>query len=193
MPATRSSLLRRVRNLGDRSAWREFDTLYRPLITGYALRAGMGPDAAEEITQQCLAAIVAAIHKFQERVSFRAWLRGMVRRKIADYLADRSRHRRADTVVIMQTPDDGEGPDELWEKEWNRAHLLYCVESLRSEFAEHTFEAFVLYVLHSLPVPQISTRLGMTPNQIYVAKSRVLQRIRERFHETLDSLYGVES
>ncbi len=40
---------------------------------------------------------------------------------------------------------------------------------------------------------EIKRQLGMTANQIYVAKARVLARIRERFGEMIESLYGESS
>ena len=59
MPATRSSLLSRVRDLDDSDGWVEFDKLYRPLLIEYAQQRGLSFEEAEEIAQQCLIAIVA--------------------------------------------------------------------------------------------------------------------------------------
>ena len=187
---TRSSLLRRVRNLDDATGWEEFDRLYRPMLVGYARRRGLRTDEAEEIAQQCLTAIVARIQTFERRRSYRAWLRGMVDHKVSDHLADRQRHRRADTDQLARTPGPAEPPESLWQQEWNQTHLTYCIDCLRADFASHTLQAFAMYVLEDQPVPHISRCLGLTPNQIYVAKSRVMARLRERFGDLIDGLYG---
>ena len=188
--ATRSTLLRRVRDLGDTESWGEFDKLYRPMLVKYARHRCLQPEAAEEIAQQCLVAIVSRIGEFKRRASFRGWLRSMVDHKISDYFASRQRERQADTAVLRNACDLGPTSVELWEETWDRAHLYHLVVTLRTNFAQHTLQAFSLYVLQERPVGEIGQVLGMTPNQIYVAKSRVIRFIREQFGHVVDSLYG---
>ena len=191
MAATRSTLLRRVRDLNDADGWEEFNRLYRPLLVEYAGRRKLPLDAAEEIAQQCLTAIVSRIGQFEKQSSFRGWLRGMVDHKISDYFAHRRRERQADTDVLLNVCDTGPSPVELWELSWNQVHLRHLIASLRASFAKHTLQAFSLYVLEERPVKEISQALGMTPNQIYVAKARITRCIRERFSDVVDGLYGV--
>lgn len=190
MPATRSSLLFRVRDRNDAESWSEFDRLYRPLLTSYARARGLRAGEAEEIAQRCLSAVAGVMHKFKRDHSFRGWLRGMVNRKVADFIAEKARFRQADTALLLNAVDPAPTPDELWQRIWNRAHLRHCLDSLRADFATHTLQAFTLYVLQGEPVVDICSRLGMTPNQVYVAKSRVMRRLRERATDVLASLYG---
>ncbi len=190
MDATRSSLLSRVRDLDDKTGWCEFDRLYRPMLTRYAARHGLSTSESEEIAQDCMTAVVGRIKKFKRQRRFRAWLRGMVDHKVSDYLAQRCRQQPLDTKLLGQTPTDGLSSEQVWQEVWNRSHLLECIDSLKTEFAEHTLKAFSMYVLRGEPVRTISRDLGMTPNQIYVAKSRVMTRIRQRFGPTLETLYG---
>ncbi len=190
MPETRSSLLDRVRDSNDKDGWVEFDRLYRPLLTAYARARGLRDSEAEEIAQQCMTAVALVMHKFKRDSSFRGWLRGMVSRKVADFIAERSRYTRADTALLMTTPGSDPPPEKVWQRIWNRAHIVYCIEGLRGEFASHTLNAFALYILDDEPVEVICERLGMTPNQVYVAKSRVTKRLREQSDAILSSLYG---
>ena len=189
MPATRSSLLSRVRDLNDRDGWAEFDRLYRPLLVEYAQRRRIGVEDAEEVAQQCLTVIVGRIGDFQRSHSFRGWLRRMVEHKVADLLEQRIRARPIDSRVIGNRPARDESPEALWRQQWNRAHLHYLMARLADDFAEHTLQAFALYVLHDRSVDDICRMLGMTPNQVYVAKSRVLARVRKHYPDLFDSLY----
>lgn len=191
LTGTRSSLLRRVRDLSDVEGWGQFDRLYRPMLIGYARARGMPPHAADEIAQQCLTAIVSRIQRFERQRSFRGWLRGMVDHKVSDYLKRDRRDRQADTDLLRDLRDPAPSPGELWQRQWNQAHLRHLFAHLRTNFARHTLQAFWLYVLQGRPVAEIATMLGMTPNQIYVAKSRVTRSIKERFGDMMDSLYGV--
>lgn len=193
MSATRSSLLSQVRDLQDAEGWKAFDSLYRPLLTEYAMQRGLRRDAAEEVAQQSMAAVVHAIPRFRRQKSFRAWLRKLVNHKVSDYLSRERRQRQADTQVWEQLSDGEPAPAQLWQRRWNEAHVRYVIDKLRGELAEHTLRAFELYVVQECPVEEISAILGMTANQIYVAKSRVLSRLRNgHLADMLDSLYEVE-
>jgi len=191
MEETRSSLIQRVRDLGDADGWTEFDRFYRPMLMRYARARGLAPDDAEEIAQQCLAAIVNQIDKFERHRSFRGWLRGMVNHKVADLFASRHRNPRADTAMLEGAAETTTSPAALWEEEWNESHLHAMLLDLRNSFAEHTLKAFELYVVCNYPVTEIGRLLDMTPNQVYVAKNRVINHIKKNFGDTLDSLYGV--
>lgn len=188
MTATRSSLLGRVRDPADVHGWREFDGLYRPLLVDYARARGLPTVEAEEVAQECMVAIAQVMHRFQKQRSFRGWLRGMVRRKVADHIGRRRKTQRADTELLADLPDERE-PDEVWQESWNRAHVHWCLDHLRGEFAPHTLRAFVMYVLQEMPVEEIGRSLHMTPNQIYVAKSRVLSKLRAMADDIRPEMY----
>jgi len=190
--ATRSTLLHRVRDLDDAEGWEEFDKVYRPMLFRYARRRDLPYEAAEEIAQQCLVAVVSRIGQFERKKSFRGWLRAMVDNKISDYVASRKRERQADTDMLRDAHDRDPSSVEIWEKNWDQAHLLHLATTLRTNFARHTLQAFSLYVLEERPVQEIGQLLGMTPNQIYVAKSRVTRFIREELGHLVDGLYGAE-
>lgn len=191
MDETRSSLIQRVRDLGDVDGWNEFDRFYRPMLMRYARGRGLAADDAEEIAQQCMTAIVNQIGKFERHRSFRGWLRGMVDHKVSDLFASRYRHRRADTAMLEGAADTSTSTGALWEEEWNESHLHALLGDLRNSFAEHTLKAFELYVVCSYAVADICRLLDMTPNQVYVAKNRVINHIKKNFGDTLDSMYGV--
>ncbi len=190
MTATRSSLLRRVRDPADAQSWNEFDSIYRPLLIHYARCRGAGEDLAEEVAQECMAAVARQIGHFERQRSFRAWLRAIVDHKICDQLSRRRPTAvAADAIDALRDPSPA--PGELWEKHWNEGVARMLVQRLHSTFAAHTLQAFEMYVLEERPVAEISKALGMTANQIYVAKSRVARHLREHCDDLIDALYGV--
>jgi RNA polymerase sigma factor (sigma-70 family) len=188
MTDTRSSLLGRIKDLDDEASWEEFDGIYRPLLLSYARARGLQADEAEEIAQQCMAAIVSGIENFQRRVSFRGWLHGMIDNKVNDQLRKRRREVGARTRDFENVETPGDNPALLWERQWNRTHLLYCLNEVRNEVAPVTFEAFEMYVIQELPVSEIMNRLGMTANQVYVAKHRMMARIKKRWGDLADGI-----
>jgi RNA polymerase sigma factor (sigma-70 family) len=186
---TDPSLLERLRDVGDAAAWREFVHLYRPLIVYYACRRGLAPDVADDVAQQCLQVLLAKLPTFERRVSFRGWLRAIVENHVRKHLA-RQREAQAGTQVLANLEDSATAVEDLWDKHWHYVHLLHCLSDLRSELASHNLQAFELYVLREMPVYQVAELLGMTANQVYVAKSRVMRRLKERYGALLGRLYG---
>ncbi len=158
------------------------------MLIRYAAERGLSGDEAEEIAQQCMAAIAGGIRGFQRKVSFRGWLRGLIEHKVSDQLKKHRRELPARTADFDREQTREASPALLWERQWNRTHLLYCLNQLRDEVSPMTLEAFELYVIHELPVQEIAERLAMTPNQVYVAKHRVLARLKKRWSELADGL-----
>ncbi len=190
MNTTRSSLLSDIRDFNDAEAWVEFDRLYRPLLVEYARHQGLAPGEAEEIAQQCLEVVLGQIADFKKRVSFRGWLRTIVLNKVRQFYRDRHRRAAGGGEELDRLPDAGaEGPDS-WDREWEAAHLAYCLADVRGSVAEHTYQAFELYVIRDMPVEEVCRILAMTPNQVYVAKNRIIRKLRERSARLMQLLYG---
>ena len=61
--------------------------------------------------------------------------------------------------------------------------LTKCLEQARRELDPNVFEAFELYALSEIPVDDVAQRLRMSRNAVYIAKSRVLSRLRELEHQ----------
>src|SRR5262245_12453982 len=86
------TLVARIKNLGDDASWSEFHELYRPLIRGVALKAGLRSDEADEVVQETMAAFAKKIQDFVAEPghgSFRAWLLQMARWRITDQFRKR--------------------------------------------------------------------------------------------------------
>src|SRR5262249_1752533 len=114
------------------------------------------------------------------------WLFGIAYRQILSI-----RDRRKDSAV---SPDGAtrfwaDVPDrtvsDVWDAEWTRAVLQRCLERVRAEFAQPIYRAFELVVREGHLPEQIAEQLGMTRGAVYMAKHRVLKRMRE-LHEELE-------
>lgn len=178
--ATQSTLLQRIRDPSDHSAWREFDRIYRPLMVGYAVARGVQPSDAEDIAQQAAECVLRSIHSYQDggKGSFRAWVRRIVERRLQDHFRTR-REIQATSTVLEAQPSDDPSLTALWEAQWWRVLLRHCVLRVRDEVAVKTFEAFREHALEGKAADAVAASLGMNISQVYVAKHRILRRIRE--------------
>src|SRR5206468_1749368 len=90
---TRPSLLVRLRDPKDRAAWQQFVHLYGSLVYGFVRQRGLQDADAADLTQDVFLAVSQAAGRGQydaSRGSFRGWLYGITRNKLAKFL--RRRH-----------------------------------------------------------------------------------------------------
>src|ERR1700722_4136084 len=88
IPATRASLLVRLRDPRDATAWTEFDDLYAPLIYNYARKQGLQDADAVDVSQEIISTVAGAVGRLEydpERGSFRNWLLKVVWRKLSNW------------------------------------------------------------------------------------------------------------
>jgi RNA polymerase sigma-70 factor (ECF subfamily) len=153
----------------------------------YARRRGLSHADAEDVVQQCMSALTRALPHFEytrQRGGFKGWLHTVVDNTVKNHFR-KSPMPRADTDRLAAALGREDSPAELWESHWEEEHLLYCLEQCRREVTDQTYEAFRLYVLEEQPPEKVAEELGISVDKVYRAKSRVLDRVREKMTETL--------
>ncbi len=178
--ATSSSLLAGVRQ-GDGEAWGRLARLYAPLVFGWCRRAGLRDADADDVLQEVfltVAARIADFHHDSPGATFRGWLWTITRNKIGDLL-----RRRAKEVAAVGGTTAHErllnAPDALPE-EAPPAGGLYqrALDLVRGETTETTWLAFWHVVMERRSPADVARELGLSRNAVYIARSRVLQRLR---------------
>jgi len=192
--STRASLLLRIRNPNDVQAWRQFVDVYASLIYGFLRKRGLQDADAADLVQDVLRSVSGAIGKLEydrSRGTFRSWLFTITRNKMYSFLESQARQVRGSgdsgAIAILEekavAPDDSEGQ---WEEEYQRRTFAWAVERIRGEFQESTFSAFWKTAVEGLNPKGVGDELGMTPGAVYVARSRVLARLREEVGKLKD-------
>ncbi len=187
MDTTRPSLLIRVRDGKDRAAWYEFDSIYRPLLQRFGLARGLTDTEAEEVAQQCMAAVnryIAGFNYDPKKGRFKAWLATMVRNRIKNLRRAR-RELQADSRDFQDLREPGPTPDEVFDKLWRQEHLKHCLRLVKREVEVSTFRSFVAYVIEEQSIEQVCAAFQMTANQVHAIKSRMVKRIRRHLSELL--------
>ena len=189
-PGTRASLLVRLRDPRDASAWNLFVDLYAPLIYGYFRRCGAQDADAADLTQDVLTRVSQGIQRLDydpERGTFRGWLRTITTNKIRDLYRTRANlivgGEKIEELLNRLAADDDEPASVA-----QRTSLLAAraMELLQTEFEPTTWQAFRGLVLDEKPTQQVADELGTTPNAVRIVKSRVLKRMREEAAGLLD-------
>jgi RNA polymerase sigma-70 factor (ECF subfamily) len=185
-PPTRASLLVRLRDPCDEDAWSEFVQLYAPLVYGYARKQGLQDADAADLCQDVLTAVAGAVGRLDydpRRGAFRNWLFTVVRRKLMNRQS-RRKHRDlasgdAATQRLLEECPAPEAEEADWQEEWQRRLYEWACTRVRREVTDATWQAFWRTAVDGEPVKQAAAELGLSAGAVYIARSRVLARLRE--------------
>jgi RNA polymerase sigma-70 factor (ECF subfamily) len=181
------SLLERLRLPDQEEAWQRFVELYTPLLHYWAHRAGLRGQDADDLVQDVFTLLVRKLPEFvhDRHKNFRGWLRTVTLNRW------RERHRREEARPQVQgvREDNLAGPDPLeayWEEEYRRHLVGQAVALMRSEFQPATWKACWEVVVAERPAAEVAAELGLTVNAVYLARARVLRRLREEMAGLLE-------
>lgn len=194
IPPTQASLLVRLRDPHDEAAWREFVALYAPVIYGYARRQGLQDADAVDLAQEVLGAVAGAVGRLEYdpgRGTFRGWLFTVVRNKLRNFLAAQKRPGRGTGGMeaqhrLQELPAREEDETAWWDQEYEQRVLAWAAEQARGAFRESTWQAFWQTAVEGKTGPVVAQALGMSVAAVYLAKGRVMARLKEIIRETLD-------
>jgi RNA polymerase sigma-70 factor (ECF subfamily) len=186
--ATPSSLLDRLRSPADDAAWGRLLAMYGPTVECWCRRAGLSADDAADVRQEVFRTVarsIAAFRRDRPGDSFRGWLYATTRSRVTDFRRRAGRQPRAAGGTdahdrLMELPAE-ESHESAVADEDVRAVYERCVGLIRSEFEERTWRAFWRVAVDDRPAAEVAAELGMTPGAVYIAKSRVLKRLRDEF------------
>ncbi len=184
-PATQPSLLVRLRDAGDERAWAQFVDLYAPLVYRYGRSKGLQDADAADLTQIVLRAVAGAIGRFEYepgRGTFRGWFFTILRNKALTFLS-----KRADYCVgtgdlatqqLLEAQPATEQESAAWEIDYERRVFAWAVEQVRPKVAAIPWQAFWLTAVEGNSGKEVAALLGLPVGAVYLAKSRVLARLR---------------
>lgn len=187
---TTTILLSRLKDSRDGEAWKAFDDRFRGVILATARKFGLSEADAADVAQE---SIFQSVRDYQagrydrSKGRLSTWILSIARHRIIDHV---NRRRARD----LASPDDHDStaqrPEEsdvqhalddaierqLFHKAW---------EQIRgnTQIAENTLKAFELTAIRRVPASAAAEQCDMTTEQVYVAKARVTQRLRELIEE----------
>jgi len=175
----------RLRRPDEERAWVQFVDLYTPLLFHWTLRLGLQEPDAADLVQDVFLVLSQKLRTFtyDTQKSFRAWLKTV--------LLNKWRDRRRATLPMAPDGalDDVAAPDDAgaFDEAEYRGYLVgRALEVMRAEFQPATWQACWEHVVAGRPAAEVAEQLGLTVNAVYLAKSRVLRRLREELQGLLD-------
>jgi RNA polymerase sigma-70 factor (ECF subfamily) len=182
--ATSLTLLDRLRQ-PDEDAWRRFVGLYGPLLQTWLRRHGLQPADRDDLSQHVLTVVVRKLPDFRHNGrpgAFRAWLRTITARALRDFWAAQA----PAAALLDQLDDPASDLSRQWDRDHDRHVLGRLCDLVAADFHPTTWQAFRLVALDGVAPDQAANQLGVTVNAVFIAKSRVLARLRQEGRELLD-------
>lgn len=194
MAETSASLLEILRDRPDETNWRRLVELYSPLISHWLRRHSLPVGELDDLVQEVLLVVVRRLPEFQRQPhsgAFRGWLRSITVNCLRDFWrANRVRPQPTGNsdfqAVLDQLADPMSGLSREWDVEHDRIVTRRLLESLRPSFQENTWRAFAGVTLEGRSPDEVAAELEMTVNAVFIAKSRVLARLRQEAKDLLD-------
>lgn len=201
---TSRSLIDRLR-ADDADAWDRLVQLYAPLVAHWCRRRGLAEADTADVFQEVFRSVAVHLSDFhRDRVgdTFRGWLRTITANKIHDFYRKQQREPRAvggsealqhfarlpdpfgeevssSAASVGPVPADADASVE-------RRLFLRGLDLIRGEFESRTWRAFWLTAVDGRTAREAADELSMSPGAVRVAKSRVLQRLREELGDVSD-------
>ena len=183
---TSASLLERLRSAPDEADWGQLLELYTPLIRVWIRRYSSSQQDADDVVQEVLSVVIRKLPAFerQRTGSFRSWLRSITVNCLRDsWRANKFRPSATGGSDFRQILDQMEDPQSQLSQVWNKEHdqhvLRTLLDQVRPSLADETWQAFKRVSVDGETAADVAEALGMTVNSVYIAKSRVMSRIRE--------------
>jgi len=194
VPETSQTLIARVKDPADAAAWNEFVAIYRPVIYRMARRRAMQDADAHDVAQKVLLAMSQAIQSWEpgaDRPPFRAWLATLSRNAIINALSRRRPDAGSGLTENLErlnehASDDPQTTAEL-ALESRRETLRWATEQIRGEFSEAIWRMFWETAVLGRATTDVATETGRSPGAVYMARFRVMQRLKEKIGETTTS------
>jgi RNA polymerase sigma-70 factor (ECF subfamily) len=188
-PETNHSLIERVQQLGDGAAWTEFLCIYQPVVLRMAKKRGLQDADAMDVMQQIFISVSRAIPKWKadpEQPPFRAWLTTVARNAITKSLVRRPRDLASGSTTMIdalsQIPAEQQETSEF-DAEARIEIFRWAADQIRPEFTVETWSVFWQTSVEGQSVADVSKTTGRSAGAIYVARFRVLSRLKEKINE----------
>ena len=188
MSQTPVSFLKRLSSDPTEQAWEQMHELYAPLLRRWLGRIGAGDIQSvdkDDLFQEVLEAVVRGLPEFEHNGhtgAFRSWLRTILVHRVRAFWKSRNTRPnatgRSDFQSLAELEKNESALSRLWDQEHDEAVVTHLLVSVRPQFDEHVWTAFLRQMLDGVPAGDVATELEMSLAAVYQAKCRVLKALR---------------
>ena len=183
---TSTSLLVAARSR-DPEGWRQLVASHQSRIYRWCRHAGLGETDAADVAQEVFIAVTRGLDRFRRDRpgdSFRKWLRAITTHKIRDHWRRRGNdaQTRGGTAWLhwLSGVAASEAPSSINDHPRLEPHdpRLVAIQRVRAEVNDRDWLIFQRTAVDQQSAADVAAELGVSANVVYLAKSRILRRLR---------------
>ena len=156
---------------------------------------GLQVTDAQDVVQQVVISVSQAVSGWQpdgRQASFRRWLFTIARASALKFVEHgkrrihSSRRGRGGTdalKLLNSLPEPAGHTVAEFDHEYRTQVFQWAAEQVQAEVRESTWQAFWRTCVLQQPIAEAAEQLGTNPGNIYVARSRVIARLRQLVEE----------
>jgi len=192
--STSTSLIDQVKQ-GDQAKWEQLVRLYNPLVRYWCRGKVTCPEDTEDVVQEVFTTVFRSLGEFKKqphRGAFRAWLKKITGYKLQEHWKLGRKQPVAaggsEALERIAALPDPFGEESSTEEDASERCLLLrgAMELVRLEFENTTWQAAWQTAVESQSPAVVGHALGMKVAAVYVAKSKVLARLRQVMGDLLE-------
>lgn len=191
--STSPSLLDGVR-AGRADAWTRFARLYGPMVYSKCRSNGCSETDAADISQEVFLRLHKSIGSFEpdgRHRSFTRWLSIVIKRVVIDHFRKAAKNPQAaggtgfQGLLANQPEALAESLSMIGESD-STLVVRRALRLIESDVQPQTWQAFQRMAMHGATAPDVAKELGMKPEAVRKAKSRVMARLKEELAGLID-------
>ena len=192
-PETSESLILRVKDPADAAAWSAFLEIYRPVVFRLALSRGLQAADAEDLAQIVFSSISRSVQSWNpdnNSPPFRAWLYRIAHNEIVKSLTrprpDKGAGSSSVQQLLAKVPARDHDVTVELVRECRLEAFRWAADEVRGEFTAATWNMFWQSTIDGRPVSLVAEEYDRTTGAVYLARYRVMKRLKEKLDEVSD-------
>ena len=189
---TRQTLLFKIKNQYDDTAWNDFVQFYRPYIYRVIQNLNVSTCDREDIIQEVMLASWKKLPEFEydtKKGRFRSWLCTVARRTAFAFHEKKNKSANFEDAVKSEELSSGVPAEveELSTREWERHIADMAWENVSEKFDDQVLETFKK-LASGEKGENVAAQLGLSQNSVYVYKKRVMAALQKEIAYLDDEL-----
>ena len=167
---------------GDRAAFGALYERYGRMVHGLLL-ARLPPAEVDDLVQEVFLTALRRLGSLRDPAAFGGWLATIARRLMINFLSSPARQFRGtgrSSVLeqLLQLPDGDPAQSQIYDLELTRRVFDWAARQVQEQVEPSTWEAFWRTAVEAQPVEAVAQVLAMSTGAVYIARSRVMRRLR---------------